>query len=114
MRLAIASYTATSAAGVGMRELQESLAQRRSGLRRNDFDGCDLDTWIGRVEGVENTELPSHLTRLQSRNNRLAWLGLQQDGFLATVEALSREIGATRIGVIMGTSTSSIGRTEEA
>jgi len=114
MRLAISSYTATSAAGTGMHELQESLAQRRSGLRRNDFDGCDLDTWIGRVDGVESTELPSHLAGLQSRNNQLAWLGLQQDGFLASVEALSHEIGASRIGVIMGTSTSSIGRTEEA
>jgi len=114
MRLAISSYTATSAAGTGMHELRESLAQRRSGLRRNDLDGCDLDTWIGRVDGVESTELPSHLAGLQSRNNRLAWLGLQQDGFLASVEALSHEIGASRIGVIMGTSTSSIGRTEKA
>ena len=114
MRLAITDYTATSAAGTGLVELRKALSARRSGLRKNDFDGCDLDTWIGRVAGVEDIELPSHLTGLQSRNNQLAWLGLQQDGLLDSVKALSDRIGAHRVGVIMGTSTSSIGRTEEA
>ena len=114
MRLATTDYTATSAAGTGLVELRESLSTRRSGLRANDFDGCDLDTWIGRVAGVENIELPARLAGLQSRNNQLAWLGLQQDDLLNSVLALSDRIGAHRIGVIMGTSTSSIGRTEEA
>ncbi len=114
MRLAITHYTATSAAGIGLPELRDSLAARRSGLRKNDFDGCDLETWIGRVDGVEDVVLPELLTNLQSRNNQLAWLGLQQDGLLSAVNRLSDQIGAGRIGVIMGTSTSSIGRTEEA
>ena len=55
----------------------------------------------------------SHLNHLQSRNNRLAWLGLQQDGLMDAVDQLVDRIGADRIGVVMGTSTSSIGRTEE-
>lgn len=114
MRLAISDYTATSAAGTGLADLRASLAARSSGLRRNDFDGCDLETWIGRVAGVEKVELPAHLAELQSRNNQLAWLGLNQDGLFDAVMALSDQIGAHRIGVIMGTSTSSIGRTEEA
>lgn len=114
MSLAIRHYTATSAAGVGVAELRQSLSERRSGLRQNDFDGCDLNTWIGRVSGVEDIELPEHLTDLQSRNNQLAWLGLQQDGLLDAVSQLSDSIGEHRIGVIMGTSTSSIGRTEAA
>ena len=97
-----------------MAELRQSLSERRSGLRQNDFDGCDLNTWIGRVSGVEDIELPEHLTDLQSRNNQLAWLGLQQDGLLDAVSELSDSIGEHRIGVIMGTSTSSIGRTEAA
>ena len=114
MRLAIGSYSATSAAGVGRTAMWESLASRRSGLRQNDLDGCDLDTWIGRVDGVENVVLPEELTHLQSRNNQLAWLGLQQDDLLGGLAHLVDKIGAERIGVIMGTSTSSIGRTEEA
>lgn len=114
MRLKVCNYTATSAAGTGIGALRRALVERQSGLRRNDFDGCDLDTWIGRVENVEEIVLPESLSHLQSRNNQLAWLGLQQDGMLAAVKALSGRLGTDRIAVIMGTSTSSIGRTEEA
>jgi len=114
MRLAVGTYTATSAAGVGLAELQDSIESRRSGLRKNDLPGCDLDTWIGRVDGVEDQQLPGHLSHLLSRNNQLAWLGLQQDGMLDSIAGLSDQIGADRIGVVIGTSTSSIGRTEEA
>lgn len=114
MRLAITHYTATSAVGLGLQALRGSLNERQSGLRRNDFDGCDLETWIGRVEGVEDVTLPEGLHGLQSRNNQLAWLSLQQDGMLTAVRELANRIGSHRIAVIMGTSTSSIGRTEEA
>lgn len=114
MRFAIGSYTATSAAGVGLEAIQDSILTRQSGLRRNDFRRCDLDTWIGRVDDVETVVLPRELGHFESRNNRLAWLGLQQDGILDAVEELKSRLGADRIGVLMGTSTSSIGRTEEA
>jgi len=114
MRLAISSYTATSAAGIGLSAMANSIASRSSGLRPNDLPECDLLTWIGRVPSVEDTCLPHHLEHLQSRNNQLAWLGLQQDGFLDTLNQLIERLGADRIGVVMGTSTSSIGRTEEA
>jgi 3-oxoacyl-[acyl-carrier-protein] synthase-1 len=113
MRIAILSYTATSALGPGVDSIQESINQRRTGLRYNNFEHCDLDTWIGRVNSVESTALPSHLDYLNSRNNQLAWLGLQQDGLLATLAELIERTGAERIGVVMATSTSSIGRTEE-
>ena len=95
-------------------EVRSSGIPRKSGLTRNDFEGCDLDTWIGRVEGLEATEMPEGLEHLKSRNNQLAWLGLQQDGFFEGVMELKSSIGADRIGVVIGTSTSSIGRTEEA
>ena len=114
MRIAVNAYTASSAAGVGLDAIHASIATRRSGLRRNDFDGCSLDTWIGRIPSLESTSLPPGLENLQSRNNQLAWLGLQQDGFLSAIEHHIERFGAERIGVVMGTSTSSIGRTEEA
>lgn len=114
MQLEIGPYTASSAAGIGLLAMRESIASRRTGLRRNDLGGCDLDTWIGRVEGLESVELPDGLEHLQSRNNQLAWLGLQQDHFLEKVNDLKSRVGADRIGVVIGTSTSSIGRTEEA
>jgi len=114
MRIAISCYTATSAAGIGLDALHDSMASGHSGLRHNDLDGCDLDTWLGRVETVEASALPPRLEHLHSRNNQLAWLGLQQDGFLEALQQLSDRIGSHRIGVIMGTSTASIDRTEEA
>ena len=93
--------------------MHHGIANRNSGLRRNDLPECDLETWVGRVPAVEAICLPPHLEHLQSRNNQLAWLGLQQDDFLGGLEQLIDLIGADRFGVVMGTSTSSIGRTEE-
>lgn len=94
--------------------MRESILTRKTGLTRNDFEGCDLDTWIGRVRGLEAVAMPEGLEHLMSRNNQLAWLGLQQDDFFERVMELKASIGADRVGVVMGTSTSSIGRTEEA
>ncbi len=94
--------------------MRDAIRTGRSGLRRNDLEHCDLDTWIGRVEGAESVELPDSVAHLQSRNNQLAWLGLQQDGMLDSITALMERAGPDRIGIVMGTSTSSIGRTEEA
>ena len=113
MKLAISDYTVSCAAGRGLKALNESIATCRTGLRENNFSRCSLETWIGRVEGVESTELPSLCKGLMSRNNQLAWLGLQQDGFLEAVEHVRARISSARIGIVMGTSTSSIGRTEE-
>ena len=114
VRIAINHYTASCAAGIGLASLAESIANRRTGLSPNDFEACDLDTWIGRVVRLEEVRLPAALSQLHSRNNQLAWLGLQQDDFLEVLADLVPKIGADRIGVVIGTSTSSIGRTEEA
>lgn len=99
---------------MGLEALRRSLRIRSSGLCRNDFENCSLDTWVGRIRGVERTSLPERGAHLESRNNRLAWLGLQQDDFLPQLEEMKSRYGLGRIGVIMGTSTSSIGRTEAA
>jgi 3-oxoacyl-[acyl-carrier-protein] synthase I len=112
---AITAYTATTALGAGLSPLRTALRERRSGLRRNDFGaGERLDTWIGRVDGVEAVTLPAGLADWDCRNNRLAWLGLQQDDFLAAVAAARARHGADRIALVLGTSTASIGATEEA
>ena len=48
------------------------------------------------------------------RNNRLARLGLEQDGFATAAREARARYGADRIGVFIGTSTSGIGATEHA
>ena len=112
--LAIAAYTATSALGAGLAAQRQALQDRRGGLRHNDLPGLPLDCWIGRVEGVETVALPAGFERWQSRNHRLAWLALQQDGFLDAARAAVERHGAARVAVVIGTSTSSIGETEAA
>jgi len=112
--LQISAFTATSAVGVGKTPLADALAHSRSGLRANDFGASPLATWIGRVDGLEALRLPEELAAWDCRNNRLAWLGLQADGFMEAVAAARKRYGPTRIALILGTSTSSIGETELA
>ncbi len=112
--LAITARTVTTACGAGLAPLRAALASGRSGLRRNDFSSTPLDTWIGRVDGLEHHPLPPALSRWDCRNNRLAWLALQQDGLLARLIDLRERLGATRVALVVGTSTSSIGASEEA
>lgn len=107
------AYTATSAVGRGLEALGTALAGRRSGLRRNDFPRSQVDTWIGRVEGVEELDWAGQ-EAWESRNNALVRIGLDTDGFLAQVLDAKARFGPSRLGVVIGTSTSSIGRTEEA
>lgn len=112
--LAVTAYTATSAAGAGTVALTAALRQRRSGLRSNDFTSAPLSCWIGRVDGLEQGPVPADHAALDCRNNRLAWLGLNQDGFLERARAALQRYGAERVAVVLGTSTASIGATEEA
>ena len=115
--LKISAFTATTALGTGKAALLEGLENSRSGLRANDFGEPAeqrLATFIGRVDGVEDVALPPELATWDCRNNRLAWKGLNADGFLEAALAARERYGAHRVAVIVGTSTSSIGDTELA
>jgi 3-oxoacyl-[acyl-carrier-protein] synthase-1 len=112
--LAITAFTATTALGPGLRAQSDGLAASRSGLRRNDFSHAPLDTWIGRVDGLENMPLPADAAVWECRNNRLAWLAMNQDGFADAAREAVRRHGGERVAVVMGTSTASIGATEQA
>ena len=112
--LAIRACTATTALGHGCAAQLDALRTRRGGLRHNDFTpDAPLPTWIGRVDGIEDAPLPAQWARWECRNNRLAWLALQQDGVLEAVARLRHRLGAARIAIVLGTSTASIGATEE-
>ena len=112
--LAISAYTATTALGRGREAQADALRARRGGLRRNDFADAALDTWIGRVDDLEQAPLPERFARWECRNNRLAWLALQQDGMLDAIAAVRERHGAERVALVLGTSTASIGETEAA
>ncbi|WP_127477101.1 beta-ketoacyl-[acyl-carrier-protein] synthase family protein [Sulfurivermis fontis] len=112
--LVITAYSTISALGHGRRAALDALLAGRGGLRPCDYPGADLETWIGRVDGIEGVALPDELTAFDCRNNRLALLGLECDGFAAAVAAARARHGAARIGVFLGTSTSGIEATEQA
>jgi 3-oxoacyl-[acyl-carrier-protein] synthase-1 len=111
--LAVSAYTATSALGHGLESHVAALAASRGGLRPNDFSSAPLACWIGRVDGVEDAPLPAAHAVWECRNNRLAWLGLHQDHFLERALDARQRYGAARIALVLGTSTGSIGATEE-
>lgn len=112
--LAITACTVTNALGRGLEASLAALRGRESGLRRCDFEDAALDTWIGRVAGLEEAPLEGGFAAFDCRNNRLARLGLEQDGFSAAVATARARYGADRIGVFIGTSTSGIAATEAA
>jgi len=63
---------------------------------------------------VEDSAFPGEFSAFDCRNNRLALLGLQQDGFEEAVREARAHYGPRRIAVILGTSTSGILETEQA
>ena len=110
MEIQIIDYESTTAAGKNMASLRTAIVNQHSGLRANNFPGCDLDTWIGYIPEVDEVDLGPW----QSRNNALAALGLQQGNIMATIKQLMTRYSASRIGIAIGSSTASIDRTEKA
>jgi len=112
--LALTSFTATSAIGRGLGATLANLRAQRTGLAPCAFETVMLDTCVGEVAGVDERPLPAALTEFECRNNRLAWLGLGEDGFAEAVQASAARYGGARIGVYLGTSTSGVLETELA
>jgi len=110
----LSHFTATSSIGRGLEQTLDSLRHRRGGLAPCAFDTVDLATFVGEVAAVDALQIPAHLADHDCRNNRLALLGLTQDGFDEAVRAASAKYGAQRIGLFLGTSTSGILQTELA
>ena len=110
--LVLSHYTATSCVGHGVDALEAALRAGRGGLRPCRFDTVDLDIHVGEVAGVDDERLPAPLRPFDCRNNRLALLGLRQDGFEDRLRERIARVGARRVGLFLGTSTSGILQTE--
>jgi 3-oxoacyl-[acyl-carrier-protein] synthase-1 len=116
----INAYTATSALGQGKAAMRDAVQEALSGRRPlSDADRQALSltrplaTWVGGVEGLD-APLPQAWSLWDCRNNRLAWMGLQADGFLDAVQDARQRHGPDRVAAVMGTTTGSIGATESA
>jgi 3-oxoacyl-[acyl-carrier-protein] synthase-1 len=107
-------FTLASALGTGVPATLAALGERRSPLRPCDFETAALATYIGAVDGLDAHPITGALAAYNCRNNRLASLALDQDGFRDAVADAVQRYGAARIGVIAGTSTAAIFETEQA
>jgi 3-oxoacyl-[acyl-carrier-protein] synthase-1 len=112
--LAISHFSIVNSLGAGADNIANALRARRSGLAACKFETVALNTWIGEVAGLDEFRVRSDLAAYDCRNNRLAQLGMELDGYAAAVDAAREKYGAARIGVFMGTSTSGILQTELA
>jgi 3-oxoacyl-[acyl-carrier-protein] synthase-1 len=112
--LVISHAALANSLGLGTLETMSALRNRRSGLALCSFEDVELDTFIGRVGALDNYSIHSDLAAYDCRNNRLAQLCLEQDGFSEAISAAKSKYGAGRIGVFLGTSTSGILQAELA
>src|SRR5581483_3190031 len=79
--LSVTRYTLTSALGHGVAAQLAALRGGRTGLQQKRFETCDLPCFIGEVSSLDSP-LTGARAQWDCRNNRLAWLALQQDAFL--------------------------------
>jgi 3-oxoacyl-[acyl-carrier-protein] synthase-1 len=112
--LVITRFTAVNALGRGTGAVLDALRAARSGLRPCAFERVGFETFVGEVAGVDDSPVIPRLAEFDCRNNRLAQLGLEQDGFAQTVAAARERYGARRVAVILGTSTGGMLETEHA
>jgi len=110
----LTTFTAVNALGRGTAAVAEALAAGRSGLKPCTFENVKLETHVGEVAGLDDLPVSERLAEFDCRNNRLAALALEQDGFATRVAQAREQYGPRRIAVILGTSTSGILETERA
>jgi 3-oxoacyl-[acyl-carrier-protein] synthase-1 len=107
-------YAVASSAGIGLDSTAQALGEMRSGLAACAFETARLDTFVGQISDSLLAPVRADLAAFDCRNNRVAQLCLQQDGFDQSVLAAREKYGPARIGVFVGTSTSGIHETELA
>ena len=112
--LVLTTFTAVNALGRGAAAVLEALTAARTGLKSCTFEQVQLETYVGEVAGLDDLRVCERLSEFDCRNNRLAELALEQDGFAVRIAQARAKYGARRIAVILGTSTSGILETEHA
>ena len=112
--VSISHFSIVNCLGETPHKLLSALSRNQSGLRHCDFGDVALDTFIGRVAGLEAVRIRADLAVHDCRNNRLAQFALEQNEFAQKVAAARDKYSASRVGVFLGTSTSGIHETEIA
>jgi 3-oxoacyl-[acyl-carrier-protein] synthase I len=112
--LQLSSFTMASCLGLGVEPTLGMLVEGRGALSPLTIESDGLQTFIGEVATLGAVPLPAPWRKWDCRNNRLAFVALQQDRFGEAVARAAARYGADRVGVFIGTSTSGIRETEDA
>ena len=112
--LLVKTFTTTNALGRGIAGTLDALRAQRSGLRARSWETVDIPTCLGEVDGLDALSMRADMQDFDCRNNRLAQLALEQDGFMQSVQDAAERYGRKRIGVFLGSSTSGILSSEQA
>lgn len=112
--LGISASTMVNALGRGRSATLAALLSGETGLKSLPFAGVDFNTYTGQVAGLESYALQGQYSDYDCRNNRLARLTLETDGFVDAVDKARARYGPTRIGLFLGTSTSGEAELEHA
>jgi len=112
--LVISRFSIVNSLGRGTESMLRALREKRSGLAPCGFETARIDTYVGPVPELDDFRVRLDLQDYDCRNNRLAQLCLEQDGFAKEIAAARDRYGAGRIGLYLGTSTSGLHTTELA
>jgi len=112
--LVISRFSVVNSLGRGTESMLRALREKRSGLALCSFETARIDTYVGPVPELDDFRVRPDLQDYDCRNNRLAQLCLEQDGFAKEIAAARDRYGAGRIGLYLGTSTSGLHTTELA
>jgi 3-oxoacyl-[acyl-carrier-protein] synthase-1 len=112
--LLISQVSVVNSLGSGVEAMRRALREKRSGLTPCDFETAHIETYVGPVPELDDFHVRPDLQDYDCRNNRLAQLCLEQDGFAREIAAARDRYGAGRIGLYLGTSTSGLHTTELA
>ena len=112
--VAVVAHGLACATGVGIGAFAQALREGRSALVPNTFTRVPLAAWTGPLQAIDDTRLPPELAAWDCRATRAAWLGLRADGFIDAVASARSRHGAARVGMVLGTSASTLGVSEQA
>jgi len=114
--LPVTATASATACGVGNRRLLDALLSGESRLRSSKLFTSDLPVYCGEIANELLPAIPAELQRFNSRNARIALAALdcETDGLRTAIERAVGRYGASRVGIVLGTSTSGIYETENA
>ncbi|ODN42751.1 beta-ketoacyl-ACP synthase [Piscirickettsia litoralis] len=107
-------YSIVSALGLGKQAQLGALQQQQSGLTPCDYPEATINSYIGKVTGLEYAFAPEALKEYQCRNQQIVQLALETDGFIGAVNQAKSRYGTSRIATLIGTTSSGLEEVEKA